>query len=35
MVFVELMTCLLLVLQGLYCVCVAHDLLDVCVTGVV
>ena len=32
---VELMTCLLFVLQGLYSVCVAHDLIDVCVTGAV
>ena len=34
-VFVELMTCLPFVLQGLYSVCGAHDLFDVCVTGVV
>ena len=31
----ELMTCLMFVLQGLYSVCEAHDLSDVCVTGAV
>ena len=31
--FVELMICLMFVLQGLYSVCEAHDLFDVCFTG--
>ena len=33
--FVELMTCLMSVLHGLYSVCGAHDLFDVCFIGVV
>ena len=33
--FVELMTCLMFVLQELYSVCGAYDLFDVCFTGVV
>ena len=32
---VELMTCLMSVLQGLYSVCGAHDLFDVCFTWAV
>ena len=31
--FVELMTCLMSVLQGLYSVCGAPDLFHVCFTG--
>ena len=33
--FVELLACLMFVLQGLYSVCGAHVLFDVCFTGVV
>ena len=33
--FVELMPCLMSVLQGLYSVCGAHALFDVCFTWVV
>ena len=33
--FVELMSCLMSVLHGLYSVCVAPDLFDVCFTWVV
>ena len=33
--FVELMSCLMSVLQWLYSVCGAHDLFDVCVTWAV
>ena len=33
--FVKLMTCLMFVLQGLYSVCGASVLFDVCVTQVV
>ena len=33
--FVELLACLMFVLQGLNSVHEAHDLFDVCVTGVV
>ena len=33
--FVELMTCLMFVLQGLNSVCGAHVLFDVCLTGAV
>ena len=33
--FVELMSCVMFVLQRLYSVCGAHDLFDVCFTGVV
>ena len=31
--FVELMTCLVFVLQGWYSVCGVHDLFDVCLQG--
>ena len=33
--FVELLTCFMFVLQGLYSVCGAPDLFDVCVTRAV
>ena len=33
--FVELLTCFMFVLQGLYSVCGAPDLFGVCFTGVV
>ena len=33
MVFVELMTCLMFVLQGLYSACGVHDLFDDCLQG--
>ena len=33
--FVELLTCLMSVLQGLYSACGAYNLFDVCFTGVV